>query len=252
MHKFTKFLLILVLVLLIIYIFLNNYTFEMEHEDMQSKVGNIGTVGGIELTFTDYYTLKQSFDTYADFIASGDYETAYSMLGTSYKNYVPYEDYKNKIKDVKEMLQVHDINFITNTTFDLLVGGKSGDEEEHYSLIINKEKNTFALYPESFLDYNSNEIKLSKNKVQYILKNYIVNIDECIFNFEITNNNKKALTISKCNLITNGGEEYNNSDVIEIPSKETKEVSIKFDTNYQFPKKITFENNIKNVEMSFN
>lgn len=198
MNKFTKFLIVLSMVLLVLYIILSNYN--IKQNDISSKVG--AKLGGGELTMREYYTLAQCIETYTKYLNEEDYETAYNMLGTTYRNYVSYEEYASKVQeeDVTDM-EIKDIDVISATTFKV-VGDVSGDEK-YYSIIVDNDLNRFSIYPESFLNYTEINQKVSKKKLDVRLIDAKVTIDKCIMQFEFTNNSPKdTVKFSKMSLLT--------------------------------------------------
>lgn len=249
MHKFTKFLLVLLLILLVLYVWLSN--FNKDYFSMANKVGM--RVGGGELTVSDYYTLVQCMETYKGYIAKKEYDTAYNMLGASYRNFLPYDEYEKQILDVDvEKMIVKDINIITQTTFDMIVG-ESG-EETHYSIIIDKNSNTFALYPDSFLEYRKVEIEESQKSLKCTLVDYVVNTDKTVMNLNVKNKSNEEIVITKSVLHNNLDQTITNSNTIKILPDEDKVISIEFATDYSFPEKLVLERSIagkESIEYSF-
>lgn len=248
MNKITKFLLIILCILAFAYFLLSNYNKEME--DMPSKVG--AKIGGGELTMNEYYSLIQYFDTYKDYVSKKEYKSAYSMLGASYRNYLSYDEYESKIsKKEMDKLQIDDVNIITASTFEI-VTDISG-EKEIYSIIIDKQINKPKIYPESFLDYKNVEISKKQKNVKCILKDYIVNNDKCILNFEINNNNKNKFILNEATLYTNLADVVKVEEKVEVNSKEVKSFSLSFDTDYAFPNEVVLKGAVgdKDIELVF-
>lgn len=246
MNKLTKLLLIIAAILLFFYLILINFNKELE--DMPSKIGS--KLGGGELTMSEYYTLSQFLQTYKDYISKKEYKTAYNMLGSSYRNYISYEDYEKNISN-KNMnnLQLEDIKIITASTFDLLTD--TSGEKAHYSIIIDKETNIPKLYPESFLDYKVVDIKENRKGTTTLLKDYTVNIDKCFLNLQIKNNKNNNLKITKATLYTNLDDIVDYSDEVIVNAKDTKNISLSFDTNYAFPDKLVLNYTLENTDNNF-
>lgn len=246
MNKIKKFLLVILCILAFAYFILNNYTKELEN--MSLKVGQ--KIGGGELSMDEYYSLLQYFQTYQNYISKGEYKIAYNMLGASYRNYISYEEYEKRIVDsnIKD-INIEGIDIITATTFDLITD-LSG-EKEHYSLIVDEK---LKLYPESFLDYKFLEMKEKDKKVQFLLKDYIVEIDKCILNLEIKNNNSKEVNIKEAILYTNLNDIINLKEDIIIDANSTKSISLEFNTDYAFPENIILKYSIgkNDKELEFN
>ena len=234
MKKSWKFMIGTLIVLFIIYVWLKNYSNSIV--DMESKVGS--RVGGGELTTNDYYTLKTYIELYKEYISEGKYETAYRMLGASYRRYISYEEFVDKVKEKNiDDLIIEDINIITDTTYEILLSNSG--ERAYYSMVVDDTSRSSVIYPESFLDYKEINKKVNKKKVEVTLKDYIVNADRCILNFSIKNNSNETVNFSNSKLLTNEQGTIENDEGIVLNSKETKEITIEYDTNYEFPSQVT-------------
>ncbi|MBQ9314980.1 MAG: hypothetical protein IJ220_08360 [Clostridia bacterium] len=249
MNKITKFLLIIVCVLLVIYFFVNGYA--SKNENMAYLVGN--KIGGGELSVSEYYSIAQCVETYQNYLAERNYETAYKMLNNNYKEYISFEEFKNKVskKDYAKSV-ITDIEVITATTFH--VKADVSGEKEDYTIIINSENSNFLLLPESFLDYRKSSIKTSKNNLNCELIDYLVNTNETVIHFDITNEGNEEIKISGGKLYTNLDDQVENDIDVTIPAKTKKEISMSFETNYAFPNKvIIYRSNgeKKNIEYNF-
>ena len=245
MKKSWKFMIGTLLVLFIIYVWLKNYSNSIV--DMESKVGS--RVGGGELTTNDYYTLKTYIELYKEYISEGKYETAYRMLGITYREYMPYEEYIENLEkeNINEFI-IENINIITDTTYDLILDN-SGDKI-HYSIIVDDSSSGSVIYPASFLDYKNINKKINKNKVEIVLKDYVVNIDKIILNFSMNNNSNKKINFFNSKLITNGQGKVENEQNIELNAKESKDITIEYSTNYEFPSQVTLCGNIEGKDKS--
>lgn len=248
MNKITKYLLILFFILLFIVFLLKGY--EKEQIDIARKIGP--KVGERELSMTDYYNLTQIIeDTYKDYLLKQDYKTAYSMLSKNFRLYLPFDEYEKEMSNKdNSKLKVADIKRVTKTTYHV----KTNMSGEDFTIIIDKEDNKFTLLPKSFLDYVKPNIIVSKKNLKCTLIDYVVNINQTVFNFDLKNESKEEIKLERGILYTNLDDTVQSDLNIVILPKETKRVSITFDTNYAFPSKLILdrENNGKNnIEYSF-
>lgn len=246
MRKSWKFMIGTLVVLFLIYVWLKNYTTSVV--DMDSKVGS--RVGGGELTMSEYYTLKSYMELYDKYLSEEKYDLSYMMLGIPYRRYVSYEEYLEKVKkDNLNDFLIEDINIITNTTYDVLLDN-SGDKK-HYTLVIDDNKSASVIYPESFLDYKEVNAKTHKNKVEIVLTDYVVNIDKCILNFAITNKSNKKVDFSTSKLLTNEQSKIENNQEFVIDAKETKEITLEYGTNYEFPSQVMLCRNMNDKVIDY-
>lgn len=248
MKKIFKFLLITICVLLFIIYLLKSYT--KEQEDVAGLIGK--HISGGELSMNDSYALEQIIDTYKNYLIEKDYEIAYKMLNRNYKSYISLEEFISKIesKDISS-IKITNVERISSTTYHVLTN-TSGEED--FTIIINSEYETFSLFPESFLKYKQLNNKNSKKKMECKLIDYLVKIDSCTLNFEITNKSKEDMIINSATLYTRLGNKIEKDDRISIPAKTSKNISISFDTDYDFPGEIVLNrlNGTKeDIEYSF-
>ena len=233
MNKITKFLLIVASILLVVYLFINGYI--KESENISKLMGS--KVGGGELSTRDYYSLAQCVETYTNYLAKKDYETAYKMLNNNYHTYVSFHDYKERVsKRDNTKTIIEDIEAITPTTF--CVTTNTSGEKERISIIVNKDNNNFLLLPYSFLDYKTTNLKVRQKGLQCILKEYVVNTNEIIFHFEFTNNTNSEIKIQNGMLNTNFEDKITQEINLSIAPQETKEYALSFETEYMFPKRV--------------
>ena len=160
------------------------------------------------------------------------------MLGASYRRYISYEEFIDKLKEKNiDDFIIEDINIITDTTYEIVLGNSG--ERAYYSMVVDDTSRSSVIYPESFLDHKEINKKVNKKKVEITLKDYIVNIDKCILNFSIKNNSNETVNFSNSKLLTNEQGTIENDEGIVLNSKETKEITIEYDTNYEFPSQVT-------------
>lgn len=241
-NKVTKFLLITCLILFVLYILILKY--DSDTNNMSLKVGT--KITGGELTMSDYYTLVQYMNMYKESILNEKYELAYSFIGSSYKNKVSYEEFLNNLPNNIDKMQVLDIDRITISTFNVLLD-MSG-ESATYSIIVDSDTDNFEILPDSFLDYQEVNKKESEKKLQCVLKDYTVNITNCVLKFELKNTSKEDIQIVSSTLYTNLEDVIKDENIIEVKAGESKNVSIVYPTDYAFPEKVVLVRNIKNGE----
>ncbi len=243
MKKSWKFMLITLIILFAVYLLVKNYTVSIT--DMPTKIGS--RVGGGELSISDYYTLKSYIDLYKKYLSKGKYEEAYSMLGYSYKSYVPYEKYLENIKnDNIAEYALDGINIVTDTTYDVILSN-SGDEK-HYSMVIDSTSKNSVIYPDSFLEYKEVKDQVNKKKVEVTLNDYIVNIDKCVLNFKIKNNTNDTVSFSSSTLLTDKQDTVQNEEKIVLNAKEEKEITLEYETDYAFPKQVALYRNTSKAD----
>ena len=232
MKKIIKFLCILSCILLFIIFLLKSY--QKEQVNIADKIG--AKIGESELSMTDYYNLVQIIEnTYKEYLMNGDYKTAYSMLNQNYRNYVSFDDYQEKMKnkDISN-LKVTNIKRVSKTTYHATTNS-SGDD---FTIIIDKDEGKFLLLPESFLGAKKLDSKVSNNKLKCVLEDYLVKVDETLFNVKLTNSSNEDMNITGGKLFTNLDDKIEIPFNITVPSKETKEIVVSFSTKYAFPKKL--------------
>lgn len=232
MNKSWKFILGMSIVLILIYIFVNDYAKSFVNVEDQ-----IGTrVGGGELSVRDNAILKTYLELYKEYIVKGEYEKAYNMTGKSYKEYLPYEEYVEKVKNQNfEDLIFKNIEIATTSIYDVTFS-MSGDEG-HYSVLYDDEKKLY-IYPDSFLSYAKVENKVTKKKLEVKLEYYVTNIDKCMLGFSVENRSNDTVEISKSKLFTSENRFVESDENIIINPKESKKIVLEFDTDYSIPKEV--------------
>ena len=232
MKKSWKFMIGTLLVLFAIYLFINDYTKSLVN--MEDKLGI--RVGGGELSVRDNSILRAYLELYEKYIAKEEYEKAYNMTGISYREYISYEDYIEKVKsqEIKDMT-LENIKAITTSVYDATFD--ISGEEKHYS-ILNDDEKMLHIYPDSFLDYAKLDNKASKKKLEIKLEYYVANIDKCILSFNIENRSNKAIEISKSKLAINEHDFAESDEKITLNPKESKKVTLEFETDYSLPKQV--------------
>lgn len=246
MNKITKILLIIVCFLLVIYFILNGYV--KDSENIAKLIGN--KVGGGELTMSNYYSLSQCIETYFHYLKDKHFETAYKMLNNNYKEYVSFENYKSEVlKYNYDNARVMNINPITTTTYNV-VTDISGEKED-FTIVLNKDGISFLLFPNTFLDYQKINKKEKRKGLECNLEDYTVNTNNNTFNFTFSNNSNENISINSGTLITNLDDKIEKTIDINLSPKETKKISISFDTNYAFPKEIILYRNTENDSLKY-
>lgn len=246
MKKLIKFLVVVICILLFILFLLKGY--QHEKEDIASKIGD--KVGESELSMSDYYNLARIIeDAYRQYLVQGDYRTAYSMLHQNYRAYTSYEDFENKMSGRdNSQLKVANIKRVTQTTYHVMTN-VSGED---FTIIINQDESKFSLLPEAFLAYDNPNMTSKSNNLQCTLKDYLVNVNQTTFHMELKNTSEDEMHITKGMLYTNLDDAVEKSLDMIIPAKQSKEISISFDTNYAFPSKlILYRENGKKADIEY-
>lgn len=232
MNKSWKFIFGMSFVLILIYLFVNDYAKSLVN--MEDQIGT--RVGGGELSVKDNAILKTYLELYKERIVNGEYEKAYNMTGLSYKEYLPYEAYVEKVQSQNfEDLIFEDIEIATTSIYDVTFS-VSGDKG-HYSVLYDDEKKLY-IYPDSFLSYVKVENEVTKKKLEVKLEYYVVNIDKCMLGFSIENRLNDTVEISKSQLLTNENRFVESDEKIIINPKESKKIVLEFDTDYSIPKQV--------------
>ena len=65
-----------------------------------------------------------------------------------------------------------------------------------YSLLIDKENNQFSLFPNSFLMHKEVNLKTSQKQLTIVVKEYLLKIDDCIFQIQLTNHSREDIKLS--------------------------------------------------------
>lgn len=237
MNKVTKVLLFIVVILLVANFLLSRYS--SEKTDMELKIG--AKIAGGELSIKEYYTLAQCMESYRGYILSGETKKAYNMLGGSYRRYKTYDDYEMELQanDFSDFT-IKDIEAITQTTFE--AKAEINGEEHVFLIIIDNDSNTFAIYPDGFINEASPEdIKFSKKKLKCNVVGYKIYDDECIFDIELENTaGNDSLQLSKITLNSTDEDVFNYEEEIVLNSNEKRNVTLNFNTDYDFPESLEF------------
>lgn len=228
----TKILLWLLGALIVVYIILTGAV--KDELNMASKVG--ARLGGGELSIRENTIVASCINTYLQNIADQKYENAYGMLGASYRNHTPYEEWLIKAQslDISNMIvKRSDIEIISKTTFCVPVA--IGDDTTNYLVIINNNTNRFAIYPNEFLDYNNDPKQLTEQKITYTIKDYEVYGEKIILKLNVNNKNKKQLSLTNIALDTVAGNRYEYSGDILVDSTSENTYTLEFKNDFSFP-----------------
>lgn len=228
-------LLFALVVLVFIIITLQKFVEKDLGHDIQSMIGR-ENAGAYSISVRDNYILKSAINIYIQTIHSGDLTGAYGYLLPQYKNHVSEEIYKEKMNEIgldNFVIQDMTIEQQTEKMFSFDVEIKN--EHKLKLLIILDDKN-YYIVPEPFLDYRILNQEITKKSVTYQLKGYQVDLERCIFDMTITNNNKKDIEIYEVKMTDMYGSTRNAiNEKIKIAPNESKDISFLVETSIDFP-----------------
>lgn len=238
-YKLQKIFLIIIGILIIL-IFLVNILVPKE-KTIEEK---IGIADLMNLSTTDYTYVKElSVNKYFRHIKSKEYDIAYKMLSSEYKNIKSYEDFvkeaeKLNVNDVtiKDIKSKGDYVYAADITF----GGTTLTNTKYLIFADEFNEKIFYISPDKFIKYYISEYKMSKNNMKFKVLNYTVNSDTIIMNVEIENKSKKDnIEISQISIISNLGKTRDSlKEKIIIEPRETETIRLVFNTKYEFINKM--------------
>ena len=226
------------IIILIVVLYVNSTLnkFVNEEFDILTTIGSEAT--SPKLSVNEFVLLSnKTIGVYFKWIQDGKYENAYAVLTPEYKEIVTLEDYKKNMEQIDfSSYQVKDITLKTQNMYIANVETKDG--KNHEILIIMKD-DSFAIVPEPFLKYVTVGNDITKDKITYELIGYEIDVNKCIFDVLITNNNDERVEISSASMTTSdeiviGAEngvqiiEPNSTNNISFEVKATLEIPILF------------------------
>lgn len=224
-----------VAILLFLIITLSKFIEKDLGHDVQSMIGREASAG-YSISIRDNYILKSAINIYIQTIHSGDLTGAYGYLLPQYKNHISEEIYKEKMNEIGlENFIIQDMTIEQQTekmfSFDVTLK----NDAKLKLLIILDDKN-YYIVPEPFLDYKTVDKEITKKGVTYHLKGYQVDLERCIFDMTITNNNNKEIEIYEVKM-TDMYQSTRNAinESLKIAPKEVKEISFLIETTIDFP-----------------
>ena len=231
--------LISTLVILLFLIFTLSQFMEADFgHNIQSMIGS-EYPGTYSISVRDNYILKSAINIYIQTIHSGDFEGAYSYLLPQYQEHISKEIFEQKMNEIgKENFVIQNMTMSRHTekmfSFDVDI---KNDIKLKILIILDDEN--YYIVPEPFLDYKTIDKKITKKGVTYHLKGYQVDLERCIFDMAITNNNDKEIEIYEVKMIDSNEVDRNAiNDNLKILPKETKDISFLVETSIDFPKKL--------------
>lgn len=246
--KILGVLLSIIIVMLFINITLNDY---MENkEDILKIIGNDAT--NSELSLTEYVLLSEkTIGIYLKWVQEEKYEEAYRLLTPEYKEIVSFEEYKTNTQKMDfTSYRVKDIILKTQNMYVAYVEIK--DEITHEMLIImNDDK--FAIVPEPFLKYINVGNDITKDKVTYELVGYEIDVNRCVFDMKIINNNNEDIKITSAKIVTENNivKNANNSEQT-IKANSTENISFIIEGEILTPTSFEIERDAGKTIRSYN
>lgn len=233
--KITFIVIIITIVIVVLGISFNKFS------DNSTNIANIiGTPStGRTILVSEYVLLtEKTLGAYFKYLREGKVESAYNLLTPEYKSVVSSGDYASEMQKLDfTNYSIQSVSMRTTNMYEIIV--RLSDNTLHNFLVILR-KDTFAIVPEPFLEYVNVNNEIKKDKVTYKLLGYEVDLEKCIFDLEIINDKSEKVIISDARMeATNGSSMSANNADFEIEPNSSKNVSIEFETNIDFPK--TFE-----------
>ncbi len=227
------------LFILVILLFLNNSINDFINKELsiKSRIGK--EFSSSEISLTEYISLSETtIGVYLKNLRNANYSKAYQMLTPEYRNVISEEEYTNNMKKV-DMSGYHLENIVQRTENMYIATVVTADDVSHQILLIISD-DKFSIVPEPFLEFVEVGRDISKDKVKYELVGYTVNVDSCIFEVRITNNNSTDINIGTSRIKNDIDVAISTNEVNEtVPANSTKDFTIEFETSLDFP--TTFE-----------
>lgn len=236
--KIYAFLLSALVILAFLIITLSKFIEKDLGHDIQSMIGREYS-GGYSISVRDNYILKSAINIYVQTIHSGDLTGAYGYLLPQYRNHISEEIYKQKMNEIGlENFVIQDMTISQNTermfSFDVILKNNI-----KLKLLIIFDDENYYIVPEPFLDYKTQDKEITKKGVTYQLKGYQIDLERCIFDMTIANNNNKEIEIYEVKMTDTSGIVRNAvNEKITIAPNETKEISFLVETSIDFPQKL--------------
>ena len=236
LRKLMKFLIAFLAVITFLTITLKQYTNEKFGVDNVQNLIGVEYAGGEALTVRENLILQAALDAYIQAIYSGDITRAYGYVYPKYKEIVSLEVFENQMKEIGYENFVIEKLEIEQETDKMFCYNISIKNENQLQILIILDKENYYIVPEPFLEYVKVDEKISKKGLTYVLNGYQVDLNRCIFDMTITNNQDEEAKImqAKMNSATGGSYRALNAE-ITIPAHATKEVSIICETHLDFP-----------------
>lgn len=236
--KIYAFLISTLIILLFLIFTLSKFMEADFGHDIESMIGSEYS-GAYSVSVRDNYILKSAINIYIQTIHSGDLSGAYKYLLPQYQEYISEEIYKQKMNEIGlENFVIQNMNMARHTEkmFSFDVSLKNNIK---LKLLIILDDENYYIVPEPFLDYKTIDKKITKKGVTYHLKGYQVNLERCIFDVTITNNNASEIEISEVKMTDKYDVERESiNDNVKIASNESKDISFLVETSIDFPKKL--------------
>ena len=240
MKKLMEFLIAFLVIITFLTITLRQFTDEKFGVDSVKDLIGTEYAGGEALTVRENLILKAALDAYVQAIYSGDIERAYGYIYPKYKEMVSIDVFEEKMKEIGYENFVVESLEIEQETDKMFCYNISIKNENKLQILIILDDENYYLVPEPFLEYNQVNEEITKKGVTYILNGYEVDLERCVFDMTLVNNNNEELKIIQAKMATSVGGSYRalNGEITLQPN-ETKDISFICETHLDFPS--TFE-----------
>lgn len=202
------------------------------------------------------YVKTYSIAKYLAYIEVGEYEKAYNMFTDEYKAYKSYKDYMSDIKDIDfTTFRVQEVKELTENTFIVPVEYMQNGEllEETYLVLVNKVNDKIMkISPDRFLYSLEDKLEFSKNHIKFIIEEETVYSDKIHLKVTVKNNNLfEDINITKIGIGYNLQESKMETVNAKIEAKSSQTFEIEFSANYDVPKYLKIEREMKEVTRTY-
>lgn len=212
----------------------------------------------ISVTVEDaLYVKKYSIDKYLSYVNKGELKKAYGMFTEEYKDFKSFEEYKKDIEGIdfstfklQEVKQISDKTFVTPVEYM-----KNGVfVEETYVVLANKvnDKN-MKISPDRFLYSFEKNLEFSKNGIEFVLEECVVNSDKITLTVNVKNNNFfEDVTITKIGVAFNAVEsKMDKTGNAIIKARDSETFKLEFTSNYDIPKYLKVEREMEDTVRTY-
>lgn len=238
--KIMKAVLVTIVILIFTLVLANKYNeFIDEKNDIKNRIGSEYT-GGDMGVYEYKLLIEKTIGPYLTEVKNENYEKAYTYHTPEYNQYVSYDEYVEKMKDIDyTSYTVLNALQLTQNMYEVILRMADGDEQEFLIILNDKIAN---IVPENFLLYVETNETINRREVEYVLKGYKVTLNKCIFYVSIENksNTNVEITSAKMYSTTNNIKSAENGEFIISP-KSKLDLELTFDTSIMFPSKFEIE-----------
>ena len=228
--KILSVLSIVVLILLAIYFSLRGFI--QETQNIQARMG--AEIGDTTITIKESTLLSQDIvGHFINEITKGNFQEAYRLLTPEYQQMVSEEEFEQIYRE--QSIHSFSIQNIVHRTENMYIVTANWNEQTNKILVL-LDHNRYYVVPEPFLEYKTVSKTIQKDKVEYELIGYQVNVDSCIFDVRVTNHREEKITLSGSRIILPSGYTISSQEsTTEILAGEEKLLEIPFKTSLDFP-----------------